>query len=135
MDARDSAAELADALIAGSDADAELLDGFLMILRSASSTPGAAVARQQIEQHHLRQLAATLGEDRAALRAALMLSVVAGFQMMRRMIGLAPLVRANRTELHTLLKQVFDVLSAGELPAPTAAARAKGRGRTGKARA
>lgn len=83
--------ELAAALIDQTRAGSTPLQGFIIILRSVSSRRGADIARQQIEGRHLKQIAAALRGDLAAERAALVLSLIAGFQMMRQMIGLSVL--------------------------------------------
>jgi len=86
------------------------LEGFLIILRSASSTLGANLARRQIEDNHLKQVSAALRGPHTAERAALILAVTAGIQMMRQMIGLSPLVKADPKLLSALLTRVFGEL-------------------------
>ena len=71
------------------------LEGFLILLNSASSARAAEIGRDVIEQGHQRTVAAALGGPHAAERAALVLSLVAGFQVMRQMIGLKALAEAD----------------------------------------
>jgi AcrR family transcriptional regulator len=90
--------------------DAGPLEGFLIALNSASSTRAAEIARPRIEQGHQRVLSAALKGPLAAERAALILSIVAGLQMMRQMLKLAPLAEARRADLVRLLTPVFKAL-------------------------
>lgn len=56
----------------------------------------------------------------APQRAALILSLVAGFQVMRQMIGLSALVDAQRESLIALLAPVFQQLLDGATAPPEA---------------
>jgi AcrR family transcriptional regulator len=104
---------MATALVGLTDADATPLDGFLIMLRSASSIRAAEIGREQIERHHHNTLATALTGALAPQRAALILSLVAGFQVMRQMIGLSALVDAQRESLIALLAPVFQQLLDG----------------------
>jgi hypothetical protein len=84
------------------------------MVHSASSKRAAEIGREQIEQHHQKTLASALRGDLAAERAALALSVVAGFQIMRQMIGLSPLTEADPKALVKILGPVFEPLIKGE---------------------
>jgi hypothetical protein len=55
-------------------------------------------------------LSAALKGPLASERAALILSIVAGLQMMRQMLKLAPLAEARRADLVRLLTPVFKAL-------------------------
>ena len=55
--------------------------------------------------------------DVAAQRAAVILSLIAGFQMMRQMIGLRSLARAEPDALKKILAPVFQMLIDGDRPA------------------
>ena len=90
------------------------LDGFQIMLRSASSTVAAEIAREQIERHHYQTTADALRGPHAAERAALLLSMIAGFQVMRQMIGLKALAQAEPKALAKILGQVFQLLIEGE---------------------
>src|SRR5262245_42466419 len=79
---------LAEALVALTAAEGEPLDGFRIMCRSSSSATAAAIGRAQIETHYHRALTSALRGPHAAERAALVLAVVAGVQIMRQMIGL-----------------------------------------------
>jgi AcrR family transcriptional regulator len=86
------------------------LEGFLILLHSASSKRAAEIGRQQIESGHQKVLTSALRGDLAPQRAALVLSLVAGFQVMRQMIGLSALAEAEPGALVQLLAPLFQQL-------------------------
>jgi AcrR family transcriptional regulator len=91
------------------------LDGTLMMIRSAS-TPSpriAEIGRRQIEKRHQKTLAAALKGEHAAERAALILSLIAGVQFMRQMIGLSALAKTSPETLLELLAPVIQQLVDG----------------------
>lgn len=83
------------------------LEGFLITLRSASSARAAEIGRAQIEAGHQRTMAAALAGDLAPQRAALILAIVSGVQVMRQMIGLSALADADPDVLVGLLQPLF----------------------------
>jgi AcrR family transcriptional regulator len=105
--------DIASALIDITKAGATPLDGFLIMLHSASSKRAAEIGRDQIENHYQRMLTASLAGDLAAQRAALMLSLIAGVQVMRQMIGLPALARTEPAVLIKILAPVFQQLIDG----------------------
>lgn len=110
------ARDMAAALIGLTGPGAHPLDGFLMLFRSASSETAARIAREQIAAvHHASATRAVTGEH-AAERAAIFLSIVAGIQMMRQMIGLTALTDADPDTLTALLTPLFEQL-LGNRPA------------------
>jgi hypothetical protein len=86
------------------------LEGFLIMLHSASSRRAAEIAREEIAKGHQRVLTAALKGDLAPQRAALVLSLVAGVQVMRQMIGLPALAEAEPETLVRLLAPLFQHL-------------------------
>lgn len=86
------------------------LEGFQIMLRSASSARAAEIGREQIEAGHQKTLAGALKGNLAAERAALVLSMVAGFQVMRQMIGIPALANAEPADLINLLTPLFEGL-------------------------
>lgn len=92
------------------------LEGFQIMLRSASSKRAAEIGREQIEKGHQKVLTAALGGDLAPQRAALVLSLVAGFQVMRQMIGLSALADAKPEVLAKILGPIFQQLIDGVRP-------------------
>ncbi len=101
---------IATALMGITRADAVPLEGFQIMLRSASSDRAAEIARDQIEKHYARTMTDALTGEFAAQRAALVFAVVAGVQAMRQMIGLSALADADPETLVALLAKVFRVL-------------------------
>lgn len=99
----DFARDFATALVGTTDPGATPLDGFLILFRSASSPHVAAIARERIEAMHQRNLAGALSGPDAEARAAILLALVAGLQMMRQMIALPALADADRATLIRLL--------------------------------
>ncbi|MGH8080868.1 MAG: TetR family transcriptional regulator [Lysobacter sp.] len=87
--------------------DAQPLEGFQIMLRSASSERAAQIGREQIEGHYLKLLSGALGGEQAEQRAALVFALVAGVQVMRQMIGLSALTDAEPEALKTLLAPLF----------------------------
>ncbi|MFB9981978.1 TetR/AcrR family transcriptional regulator [Mesorhizobium kowhaii] len=104
------ARSLADALVAGSRSDTAPLDGFLILIKSAANPRAAEIAREQIERFHQRRSAEAIKDGLAAQRAAIALSLIAGFQLMRQMIGLHALVDAESDELAGILTPVFEMI-------------------------
>jgi AcrR family transcriptional regulator len=103
---------LATGIVQQTAAGATPLDGFLIMMHSASSSRAAAIARGQIEQHYHRQLTAALHGPHAAQRAAIVLSIVAGLQAMRQVIGLTALADAKPAVLIAILTPIFEQLVA-----------------------
>jgi len=92
------------------------LEGFLIMLHSASSKRAAEIGREQIESGHQKVLAAALTGDLAPQRAALILSLIAGFQVMRQMIGLSALAETEPSDLTKVLAPLFQQLIEGLPP-------------------
>jgi AcrR family transcriptional regulator len=114
LDAPASGEAIAAAFINITKKDAMPLEGFQIMLRSASSERAAEIGREQIENHHQRLIAAALRGNLAPQRAAVLLSLIAGFQIMRQMIGLSPLTDADPKTLVKILGPVFELLVKGK---------------------
>lgn len=110
MDRPNPGRALAEALVKMTRADATPLDGFLITLHSASSPVAAEVGRDKITTHHLKTVTTALSGRQSAERAALILAMISGFQVMRQMIALPALSNAREGVLVDLLEQVFDRL-------------------------
>ncbi|MGO1068920.1 TetR/AcrR family transcriptional regulator [Lysobacter sp. CA199] len=106
---RDMAAKLIEITQAG----ATPLEGFEIMLRSASSERAAQIGREQIDQHYQALLTAALKGDFAPQRAALMLALVAGVQVMRQMIALPALAEADPDTLTSILAPLLQQLVDG----------------------
>ena len=101
---------LAQAVVDMTGRSATPLDGFLIMARSASSPRAAEIARVEIERHHQKTVAAALDGPDAALRAALILSLVAGVQTMRQGLGLTALTEADPDALTRQLGRLLQEL-------------------------
>lgn len=104
---------LATALVEITKAGEAPLEGFLIMLHSASSTRAAELGRQQVESGHQKLLTSLLTGELAPQRAALMLSLVAGVQAMRQMMGLSALAQSEPADLIQLLTPLFQQLIDG----------------------
>jgi AcrR family transcriptional regulator len=111
----DCGERLAAALVEHTKEGISPLDGFLIMLHSTSSKRAARISREQTERYHQKALAGALKGDLAPQRAALMLSMIAGFQVMRQMIGLSDLTKAAPEALAKILGQIFHHLIDGEV--------------------
>jgi AcrR family transcriptional regulator len=107
-------ADIATGLVELTEKGASPLDGFLIMLHSASSKRAAKIGRVEIEMHHQKNMTAALRGNLAPQRAAVALSIVAGFQVMRQMIGLSALADADPKTLVTILTPLFERLVAGD---------------------
>lgn len=111
-------AYLAGGVLQTTEPGAAPLEGTLMMIRSSGTTNARVVeaGRRQIEKQHLKTLTAELEGPNAAERAALILSMIAGVQIMRQMIGLAPLAKTSPATLQKLLAPVIQQLVDGPAP-------------------
>lgn len=108
--APDLARALSRALVGVTEPNASPLDGFLILLRSASSARAAEIARTEIEKAHQRTMSKALEGRYAGERAALFLSLVAGLAVMRQAIALTPLAKAKPATLEALLTPMIQTL-------------------------
>jgi len=118
MDQPEPGKALARALVKMTRADATPMDGFLITFHSASSPLAAEIGRDKIAAHHLETVAASLQGTQRAERAALILAMISGFQVMRQMIALPALADADEDELAELLGTVFERLIQRPAPGP-----------------
>lgn len=107
------ARSMADALIARSRSDNAPLDGFLILIKSAANPRAAEIGREQIERFQQQRMADAVKGEPAMQRAAIALSLIAGFQLMRQMIGLHALVDAAPEELARIMTPVFETIIQG----------------------
>jgi AcrR family transcriptional regulator len=106
----------AEALVGVTAQDRTPLDGFLILFRSTNSPVAARIARERIAEVHHATAAAAMSGDHAPERAALFLALVAGVQMMRQMLQLAPLADVEPAVLVDLLTPVMASLIRPGLP-------------------
>jgi AcrR family transcriptional regulator len=107
--------EIARTLLGITGASDTPLEGFQILLRSASSQRAAEISRELIEGHQQKAIAAALGGDLVAQRAALMLSVIAGLQVMRQMIALPALADTKSRSVVRVLGPLFQMLIDGSV--------------------
>lgn len=101
---------IAAALVAATAGEQQPLEGFLIMLHSASNPVAARISSEQTEAHHLKAVSNVILGDSANERAALVLSFIAGFQVMRQMIQLTPLVDGDASALERLVASTIDGL-------------------------
>lgn len=101
---------IADALVSITEPDSTPLEGFQILLHSSASTRAAEIGRNVIEAGHQKILTAALRGRNKQQRAALILSLVAGFQMMRQSIAIKALADADPKVVANLLTSLFDQL-------------------------
>jgi AcrR family transcriptional regulator len=99
--------DAATALVARTDPDADPLAPFLIMLRSVSNPRAVEIVRDAIERHVGTRLARQLPELGRPIRTDVMLSVIAGFLLMRRAIGTRALNAADPDQLVSVLEAVF----------------------------
>ena len=112
----------------------EPIDALLLILRSAPNPRAAEILRKSIAQHFERRLKASLPGPDASERAAMILALVVGFQLFRKVIGTKALVHANQASLSrrlaTIIQQLIDSPPSGATPIRKASTYGPNRSRT-----
>jgi AcrR family transcriptional regulator len=108
---------LASRLAAKVMSKTEPIDALLLILRSAPNPRAAEILRENIARHFERPLKASLPGPHASERAAMILALVVGFQLFRKVIGSEALVHASRARLSrhlmTIIQQLIDSPPSG----------------------
>ncbi|CDQ42346.1 MULTISPECIES: TetR/AcrR family transcriptional regulator [Mycolicibacterium] len=103
--------DAATILVSRSASDANEVAPFLIMLRSASNPRATEIVREAIERHVGRRLSSRLPEPGARLRSDVMLSVISGVLLMRRVVGAGAMNRRTAPDqLATLLEAVFDAI-------------------------
>jgi hypothetical protein len=104
---------LARAVVAVTAPGATPLDGFLILLHSASSPKAAEIGREWIARGHQSTLESALAGPLAAERAGVFLALVAGLQVMRQMVEIPALANADPGHLEALLTPLVRGLVGG----------------------
>jgi AcrR family transcriptional regulator len=103
--------DAATILVARSAPDAAELAPFLIMLRSASNPRATEIVRDAIERHVGQRLSSQLPGPSARLRSDVVLSVISGVLLMRRVVGARAMNRKNAPDqLATLLEAVLDAI-------------------------
>ncbi|MFL1495319.1 TetR/AcrR family transcriptional regulator [Pseudomonas antarctica] len=105
---------IATALVSMTEAGSTPLEGFLIMLQSALSKRAAVMGREQLEKAHQAPLAAALEGAHHQERAALVLALVLGFQVVRQRLELSALAKADPQVLIELLTPLFQQLVDGQ---------------------
>lgn len=100
--------------------DAERLDPFLLLLRSAAEPEAADILRAGIESHVGARFAGLLDGPDAEVRAQLGLALVAGTWLLRAVVGTTALAEAGDEELADLVSGMLDPVVGRREPAPAA---------------
>jgi AcrR family transcriptional regulator len=111
--AEDSGSPAHDAaarLVARTDPGADPLEPFLIMLRSVSNPRAVEIVRDGIERHVGRRLARQLPEPGRDIRNEVMLSVIAGVLLMRRVIGTRALNETDPDQLVNVLEAAFTAI-------------------------
>ena len=111
--APDFASAFAEALVRVTAPGATPLDGFLILLHSASSPKAAEIGREWIRQGHQSTLETMIEGPLAVERAAVALALVAGLQVMRQMMKIDALAGAAPEDLERVLGPVVQAILAG----------------------
>jgi len=107
------AQRLTAAILTKTDRQAEPIDPLLLLLRSAPNPRAAKILRDSIARHFEQPLKSLLQGPRAAERAASILAVCAGFQLLRKVIGSKALMSANHVSLAGDMRNIFHQLIDG----------------------
>lgn len=115
---RDVSRQVAAALVAKTE-PGMAHDGLAILLRSASDKKAAAVLRDNALRY-LQPLVDSLPGTHPDERAAILLSILAGFNLMRQIIALPALTAADPQDLQRRLEALFTCLFCEQPPAPPA---------------
>ena len=102
--------ELIKALIEQTTPEGKMLDGFLLLLKSAANNAAADILRKKILEHFEAPLSKALTGANTKERTALLLAIIAGLQMFRQVINNEALAVANLRTLSRLLEPIFESL-------------------------
>ena len=92
------------------------LDGLTLTLRSAANERAAEIMRQHLEQHYQARLADELTGPEATARAALLISICAGIQLMKNVLRSSALQNANVDRLADYLEAALDSIACERDP-------------------
>ncbi|MFD6530975.1 TetR/AcrR family transcriptional regulator [Streptomyces sp. NPDC060184] len=115
------AGSIARTLAERTSADAEQLDPFLLLLRSAADPEATDIVRQGVEAHVGARLAGLLDGPDADVRAQLGLALVAGTWLLRRVVGTTALAEADDERLAGILADMLGPVTRESGAAPVAA--------------
>lgn len=103
-----------------SEKDAEPMNPFFLLLRSAPNPRAAEILRDSIALHFERPLKSSLSGPRAGERAAMILAVTMGLSLYRNVIGSKALADADAAclspDLHAVFRRLIDSPAGRERP-------------------
>ena len=114
--------EVAEALIGMTGMADTSLQGLQILVRSMSSPRAVEISRDLVDQHLQKAVAAALEGELAAQRAALILSFITGFQVMRQTLGLPAMAETRFKSLAGPMAPLLQVLLTPSQPRETAQA-------------
>jgi AcrR family transcriptional regulator len=106
----DLAKKMATSLVAVTKHGDSPLDGFSIMMHSLGNKDAVRIARRNVEQGRQKQLASLLKGRNAQERAAVILALIAGFQVMRQTLGLTALSKADPDDMADILAGVLQGL-------------------------
>lgn len=107
---------VAEGLVVSDVRKGKAFDPLLLLLRSASNERAVVILREGIDRHFGQPLAESLSGRQAKERAALILALIAGVQLMREVILTPALVEADPDALSRSLAALLkDLIDPGEI--------------------
>jgi AcrR family transcriptional regulator len=88
----------------------DTIDPLVLMLRSASNSRAVEIIRDRIEKYFAEPLTASLSGEDAPQRAALVLAVISGFQLMRNVIGSRAMKGVAAEKLTGSLERLLQIL-------------------------
>ncbi|MCF6390168.1 TetR family transcriptional regulator [Mycobacterium sp. MBM] len=104
------ASRTAAEVVARTNPDVEPPAPFLIMLRSLSNARATEIVRDALERHVGQRLARQIPDSAGRLRGELMLSLIAGTLLMRRVVAMRALSDAKPEELEALLESALDAV-------------------------
>jgi AcrR family transcriptional regulator len=119
-DASTLAQRLAELVVTKSSNDRQPSDPLLLLLRSAPNPRAAEILRDRIAHHCERPLKSAMRGPKRGERAAIILALIVGLQLFRKVIGNKALADANGTslsgDLKLMLERLIDISRCTESP-------------------
>jgi len=104
------AQRLTETILTKTERGAEPIDPLLMLLRSAPNPSAARILRESIAQHFERPLRSALAGPHSGERAAMILALIAGLQLFRKVLGSKALTQGSRAALTGSMSAAFQAL-------------------------
>lgn len=105
----------AAAVVERTDPGAEPPEPFLIMLRSLSNPRATEIVRDALERHVGQRLARLMPDTAGRLRGEVVLSVIAGTLLMRRVIAMHALSNADPHQLQLLLEAALDAVAQASI--------------------